>query len=264
MEKFEELKSYIKKLESVAVAFSGGVDSTFLAFAAKEALGDKAIAITIDSPYIPRWEIKESIELAKQIGIKHIVIQSNIHDTILNNPAERCYLCKKIVFSTIIDKAKTMGVNVVVDGTNFDDLDDYRPGLRALTELEVVSPLMECEWTKEMIRQVSKRAKLETHDKPAYACLLTRIPYDTTIEVEELERIERAEVYMMTLGFRAVRVRSHGDIARIEVAKEKRKLLFNEDLLDKISSELKSYGYKYVAIEASGYSMGSLNKQIGK
>ncbi len=260
----DKLIAYIKELDNVAVAFSGGVDSTFLAYAAKQALGENAIAITIESPYIPKWEIQEAKDLAAQIGIRHIVIQAKVHPSILNNPSDRCYLCKKVVFSMILEEAKLQGAKAVLDGSNFDDTKDYRPGLRALKELEIVSPLMACEWTKDMIRKASKEANLATHDKPAYACLLTRIPYDTVITKEELERIEKSEVYLIKLGFRAVRVRSHGDLARIEVAKDKRKELFNEDLLDKISDELKSYGYQYVAIEASGYSMGSFNKQIGK
>ncbi len=258
------LKQYIKNLGNVTVAFSGGVDSTFLAYVAQEALGDKALAITIESPYIPQWEIQEAKDLAAKIGIRHIVLPAQVHPTVLNNPADRCYLCKKVVFSLILEEAQRQGANVVMDGTNFDDTKDYRPGMRALTELKIESPLLECQWTKDMIRAASKAAGLETHDKPAYACLLTRIPYDTIITKEELERIEKSEVYLMNLGFRAVRVRSHGDLARIEVAREKRKELFDEVLLDQIADELKSYGYKYVAIEASGYSMGSFNKQIGK
>lgn len=264
MNVYDGLIHYIRGLESVAVAFSGGVDSTYLAYAAREALGDKVVAITVESPYIPKWEIQEAIALAKQIGIYHIVLHARIHDNVQNNPVDRCYLCKKVIFSKIIAEAKIQGVNAVLDGSNFDDIKDYRPGMKALAELKVVSPLLLCEWTKDMIRKASKEAGLVTHDKPAYACLLSRIPYDTVITQAELEKIEKSEVYLMNLGFRAVRVRSHGDMARIEVAREMRKEFFDEVLLDQISDELKSYGYKYVAIEASGYSMGSLNRQIGK
>jgi len=264
MTNYEELVNYIKDLGHVAVAFSGGVDSTFLSYAAKEALGDKAIAITIKSPYIPDWEIIEARELAEQIGIKHIVLEATIDESINNNPSNRCYLCKTVVFTKILEEAKSHGAKVVIDGSNFDDTKDYRPGLVALKELSISSPLMACGWTKDMIRAKSKEVNLATHDKPAYACLLTRIPYDTEITKEELVRIEKSEVYLMSRGFRAVRVRSHGDLARIEIAREKRKDLFNEDLLDEISEKLKSFGYRYVAIEASGYSMGSFNKQIGK
>ena len=264
MKPYDQLLQYIKELKSVAVAFSGGVDSTFLTYMAKEALGEKAVAITIESPYIPRWEIQESRDLAKKIGIRHIVISVQIDGSIRNNPADRCYLCKTVIFSRILEEAKTIGAHVVMDGSNLDDTKDYRPGMRALAELRIESPLMTCKWTKDMIRSASKDAGLATHDKPAYACLLTRIPYNAKISKETLERIEKSEVYMMKLGFRAVRVRDHGDFARIEVDKNKRKELFNEELLDDISEELKSYGYKYVAIEASGYTMGSFNKQIGR
>ncbi|WP_461206801.1 ATP-dependent sacrificial sulfur transferase LarE [Clostridium sp. DL1XJH146] len=262
MNKTKELIEYIKGLESVGVAFSGGVDSTFVAYIAREALGDKAVAITIETPYIPKWEIEEAKELAKEIGIKHIIIPLGIEESIENNPVDRCYLCKKVVFSNIIEEAKRQGVKTIIDGTNFDDTKDYRPGLKALAELRVESPLMACEWTKDMIREQSKEAGLHTHDKPAYACLLTRLPYGTTIDKEELRRIEEAELIMMALGFRAVRVRSHGDLARIEVARELREKLFDVDLLDQISEKIKAVGYRYVAIEAAGYSMGSLNKQI--
>lgn len=264
MSAYKRLLAYIENLESVAVAFSGGVDSTFLAYAVREALGDQAVAITVDSPYIPRWEIDEAKVLAKEIGIRHVILPATIHESIAHNPSNRCYLCKKVIFSSILEEAKRQGVKVVVDGSNMDDTKDYRPGLAALHELNVRSPLMACEWTKEMIRKSSKEVGLTTHDKPAYACLLTRLPYDTTITQEELERIEKSEVYLMTLGFRAVRVRSHGQLARIEVARNMRKKLFDEALLDKISHTLKTYGYDYVTIEASGYTMGSFNQQIGK
>lgn len=265
MKKYDELVKYIKTLESVVIAFSGGVDSTFLAFAAKEALGEKAIAVTVDSPYIPRWELEEATELAKQIGISHeIIVFEEIPDSIKHNPSDRCYLCKKVIFTTIQLAAKSLGVNYVIDGTNLDDTKDYRPGMVALEELGVKSPLLIKEWTKDDIRASSKIVNLPTHDKPAYACLLTRIPYNQIITFEDLEKIEKAEVYMMSIGFRAVRVRCHGDLARIEVAKSARKKLFDEVLLDEISETLKGFGFTYVTFEASGYQMGSLNKEIGK
>ncbi len=259
-----ELMDYIKGLKKVAVAFSGGVDSTFLAYMCQKALGKDAVAITVASPYIPKWELEEAKELAKEIGIRHEIIPLPIHESVQNNPSDRCYRCKKVVFDQIIKRAKSIGIDMVVDGSNFDDTKDYRPGMKALKELKVDSPLLKCKWTKGMIREASEKAELKTYDKPAYACLLTRIPYDTNIDLQELIKIEKSEVYMMNLGFRAVRVRSHGDIARIEVAPDMREKLFDTDLLDKISETVKSYGYRYVAIEASGYAMGSLNKQIGK
>ena len=264
-QKYEALLAYLKSLEKLTIAFSGGVDSTFLAYAAQEALGDNALTITVDSPYIPRWELDEAKELAESIGIKQEIIHlTEIPQAIEFNPDNRCYLCKKVIFSTILQKASDLGYTKVADGSNFDDTKDYRPGMVALKELEVYSPLLIMEWTKDEIRQMSAKVGLVTHDKPAYACLLTRIPYGTQIQSDELVRIEASEVYMMSLGFRSVRVRCHGDLARIEVARQDRKRLFDEDLLDKISDKLKSYGFTYVTIEASGYKMGSLNTQIGK
>ena len=263
-DKLNELISYFKNLGKVAIAFSGGVDSTFLAYVAYSALGEEAVAITVDSPYIPRWELEEAKTLAAQIWIRHEIITIALPKIIENNPANRCYLCKTIVFKTILDKAIELGVKYVSDGSNYDDLSDYRPGMVALKELEIKSPLLECGWTKDMIRSASKEADLATHDKPAYACLLTRIPYDSEINMEILERIEKSEVYMMSKGFRAIRVRAHDDLARIEVATHERHRLFDEKLLDEISTTLKSFGFTYVTIEASGYKMGSFNQQINQ
>lgn len=264
-EKYQKLIEHLHDLKHVAIAFSGGVDSTFLAKAAKEALGDLAIAITVDAPYIPRWELEESKALAESIGIQHLILKMpDIADSIANNPKERCYLCKTLIFSTLLEEVKALGIDTLMDGSNYDDTKDYRPGMLALKELKIASPLLELEWTKDEIRMTSKALGLRTYDKPAYACLLTRLQYNQKINKSDLERIEKSEVYMMSLGFRAVRVRCHGDLARIEVARESRKRLFDENLLDTISNELKSYGFNYVAIEASGYSMGSFNKQIGE
>lgn len=261
-DKYKELINYLKKLGSVAVAFSGGVDSTLLLKASKEALGDKAISITVVSPYMPKWEIQEAKELVDKIGIQSYFIEVPMLEEIRANPKDRCYICKKAVFSKIKEFAKEKQVKYIIDGTNADDTKDYRPGMRALKELEVKSPLLESSLNKEEIRILSKELGLETWDKPAYACLLSRIPYDQEIKEEDLYRIEKSEVYMMELGFRAVRVRSHGDLARIEIPKSERKKLFNEWLLDRISEKLKSLGFKYVTLELEGYKMGSLNEQI--
>jgi len=263
-EKYNELIKYIKSLGKVVLAFSGGVDSTFLLKAAKEALGDNVKAVTIMSPYIPKWEIAEAKELAKKLGVQHEIIEAPIIDSIKFNPEDRCYLCKTAVFSMILSIAKEQDYNCVIDGTNFDDISDYRPGLKALKELEIKSPLLECKLTKSEIRAFSKELGLNTWDKPAYACLLTRIPYGNELKVEDFEKIENAEKYMMSIGFRAVRVRCHGDLARVEVSKNDRSKLFDEELLDIIAKKIKECGFKYVTLDMQGYRVGSFNETIMK
>lgn len=254
---------YIKKLDSVVVAFSGGVDSTFLLKACKDALGDKAIALTIDSPYIPNWEIDEAKDLARAIGIKHEIIKLNeIPSMIKNNPSDRCYLCKKTLFTMMNERGKALGYKNLIDGTNFDDTKEYRPGIKALEELGIISPLLENKLTKKDIRDMSKELNLPTWDKPAYACLLTRFPYDTALELDNISLVEKAEIFLMSLGFKGLRVRKHDEIARIEIARNERTKLFNEKLLDDISDALKTMGFKYVCFEAAGYSSGSFDDEM--
>lgn len=261
-EKYTELIKYLKGLGKVVLAFSGGVDSTFLLKVGKEALGDNLKAVTIMSPYIPKWEIAEAQELVKELGVEHEIIKAPIIDSIRYNPEDRCYLCKTAVFNMILDLAKKQGYDCVIDGTNFDDISDYRPGLKALKELSVKSPLLECEITKAEIRAFSKELGLNTWDKPPYACLLTRIPYGNQLKEEDFEKIENAEKYMMSIGFRAIRVRCHGDLARIEVNRADRSKLFNEELLDTIAKNIKECGFKYVSLDLQGYRVGSFNETI--
>ncbi|MBC8080445.1 MAG: ATP-dependent sacrificial sulfur transferase LarE [Gorillibacterium sp.] len=260
--KYEALIAYLKKLDRVVLAFSGGVDSTFLLKAAQEALGENLKAVTILSPYIPKWEIAEAKELAEKLGVAYEIIEAPLIDDIKFNPENRCYLCKTAVFSMIKDLAQKEGYPYVIDGTNFDDIHDYRPGLKALSELHVKSPLLDCELTKAEIRSFSKELGLPTWDKPPYACLLTRIPYGEELKVEDFEKIEKAEKYMMDIGFRAIRVRCHGNLARIEVDRKDRSRLFDEALLDRISAKFKDFGFKYVSMDMEGYRTGSLNETI--
>ncbi|MBP2635362.1 MAG: hypothetical protein H6Q72_1269 [Firmicutes bacterium] len=262
-EKYLNLLTYLKKLERVVLAFSGGVDSTFLLKAAKEALGDNLKAVTIQSPYIPKWEIAEAKELVAKLGIDFEIVEAPIIDEIRNNPENRCYLCKKAVFSQIKAIAAREGYRYVIDGTNFDDIGDYRPGLAALEELNIKSPLLECRLKKQEIRDLSKELGLATWDKPPYACLLTRIPYGNELKEEDFIKIEKAEKYMMDIGFRAVRVRCHGNLARIEVDKNDKSRLFNEVLLEQISAKLKEFGFQYVTLDLEGYRMGSFNETLG-
>jgi uncharacterized protein len=262
-EKYTRLISLLAEKGGAAVAFSGGVDSSFLCYAAREALGDKAIAITVVSPMLPQREIDCAREVAAKVGIRHFLIEEEgIDEEVAANPKERCYFCKKIEFTAIMNEAKKHGVHTVLDGSNRDDPGDYRPGLKALAELEIYSPLRAAELGKAEIRELSRRFDLPTWDKPAFACLASRIPYGERIDREKLSRVERAEEALRRAGFRQFRVRSHGDIARIEVAPEERRRFFNEKTLDSVSRELKAQGFLYVALELEGYLMGNMNRAV--
>ena len=262
--KFDNLISKLKSLENIAVAFSGGVDSAFLLAAAKIAVGDNVVGITIDSPALPRYELEDARAIANQIGVKHVVVKSDeIEAEVKSNPVNRCYFCKKIEFGSIIEEARQLGIKYVLDGSNADDIKDYRPGMQATTELRVLSPLLEAQMTKNEIREFSKALNLPTWDKPAYACLFSRIPYGQEIKLEDLEKIEKSEKYFIDKGFRTIRVRCHTDLARIEVAANDRAKLMEEPLASDIAKTLKSFGFKYVTIDIQGYRMGSFNEFIG-
>ncbi|MGE5380612.1 MAG: ATP-dependent sacrificial sulfur transferase LarE [Methylocystaceae bacterium] len=262
-EKYLNLLNYLKGLGKVILAFSGGVDSTFLLKAAREALGDNLKAVTIQSPYIPKWEVEEAKQFTTELGVRFEIVEAPIIDVIRYNPENRCYLCKKAVFSRIKDIAQSEGYPYVIDGTNFDDTGDYRPGLQALRELNIKSPLLECQLGKQEIRDLSKELGLNTWDKPPYACLLTRIPYGSELKEEDFIKIEKAERYLMGRGFRAIRVRCHDNLARIEVDKSDMNKLFNQSLLGEISAKLKEFGFTYVTLDLDGYKSGSFNAAIG-
>jgi pyridinium-3,5-biscarboxylic acid mononucleotide sulfurtransferase len=262
-EKYRNLIGYLKNLENVVVAFSGGVDSSFVLAACKEALGENVVAITMNSYSMPEWDLEDSKKIALFLNAKHIIIDDfTIEDSIRLNPVNRCYFCKKEEFGTIIKKAKELGVKYVLDGTNIDDMGDYRPGLKALSELAVLSPLKDNQITKAEIREFSKQLNLDTWDKPAYACLYSRIPYGEEIKPEELERIGKSEKYLIGEGFKTVRVRCHGNLARIEVAPKDREAFLQEPFSSNVVSMLKSYGFKYVTLDVQGYKMGSFNEFI--
>lgn len=251
--KYKQLIQYLTDLGDAAIAFSGGVDSTFLLKAAHEALGDKVLAMTIRTPYIPDWEINESRDFAAKLGVQHMITELPVDKAIINNPENRCYLCKMILFKKLRELASEKGFKNLLDGTNSDDSEDYRPGMKALKELHVISPLRENGFTKKEIRNYSRINHLPTWEKPAYACLLTRIPYNTKVENDLLRKIENAEKFLIDLGIRAVRVRVHGELARIETEPDLLRKIFEEDLFQIISEQLKDFGFKYVTIDLEGY-----------
>ncbi len=263
-EKFQLLKDNIKKRGSAAVAYSGGVDSTFLIKVVHDVLGDNMIAVTATSSTYPERELKEAIQYAKTIGVKHVIISSEELDIegFASNPINRCYFCKKELFSKINAIAKENQMNYVFDGSNINDDGDYRPGMQAARELEVISPLKEAQLTKEDIRVLSKELGLTTWDKPAFACLSSRFPYGNNITAPKLKMVDEAEQYLLDLGIRQLRVRHHGEIARIEVAPEEREKFFNMELMDKIGEKFKQIGFAYVALDILGYRTGSMNEVL--
>ncbi|MFZ5968554.1 MAG: ATP-dependent sacrificial sulfur transferase LarE [Bacillota bacterium] len=261
--KYEELKKILRDMERVVVAFSGGVDSTFLVKAAYDVLGEKVTAATITSPFHAAWEIEEAKKIAEDIGIKHTIITKGLENEELRmNPQDRCYICKKEVFGEIKRYAESIGCQFVADGSNYDDTFDYRPGMKALKELGIRSPLLEAGLLKEEIRTLSRELELPTWDKPAFACLLTRIPYGQEIKEEDLHKIEKTEAYLMQLGFRQFRVRFHGPIARIELEKKEMEKIFDLGLMSKINDYGKQIGFQYVTLDLEGYKTGRMNEGL--
>jgi uncharacterized protein len=261
--KYLNLLSYIKQYSSAVVAFSGGGDSTLLCRAAFDVMGKRSLAITVVTPLIPQREIVLARESAANIGIPHKIIEiPELDDQVQANPSDRCYHCKKIIFNRILSEARTSGIGTVFDGSNLDDQNDYRPGIRALKELKVLSPLKEAGLSKQDIRYISKQLNLPTWNLPAYACLASRIPYESPITSEKLYMVEQGEDYLQELGFKQVRLRHHGDIARIELAPEEMKNFIRPELMSLVSKRLKDLGFTYVCLELEGYRMGSLNEKI--
>lgn len=264
--KKEKLYSYLKSLGSLAVAFSGGVDSSFLLKCAHEVLSDKALAVTARSSTFPERELKESIEFARAYGIRQILIDSEELDIkgYSQNPVDRCYYCKTELFTKIRKAADANNIKFIAEGSNMDDLGDYRPGLRAASECGTVSPLRYAELTKDDIRELSKEMGLKTWNKPSFACLASRVPYGQEITKQKLTLIDKAEQFLIDLGFSQVRVRHHGDIARIELLPEEMRKVFENGLHQKIYETLKTLGFTYVSLDLKGYSTGSLNSTLDK
>lgn len=262
--KFNALKKNIKPMKSLAVAFSGGVDSTFLLKAAHDELKDNVMAIIAHSSTYPEREFNEAMEFVMNHHIKYRVIFSQELNIVefTSNPPDRCYHCKKQLFSEIIHIAKENQIDTVADGTNFDDINDFRPGMKATRELNVISPLMDAGLSKKDIRILSKEMALSTWNKPSFACFATRFPYGQEITPVKLKMVEKSEQFLIDLGFRQVRVRHHGDIARIEVSPEERHLFFNEELMDKVYDQFKTIGFLYVSLDLKGYRTGSMNEAV--
>lgn len=265
-EKYQLLKDIIEKKGSAAIAFSGGVDSTFLLKVAHEVLGDRLIAVTATSSTYPERELKEAIKYAKDMGVKHIIISSEELDIegFASNPKNRCYFCKKELFTKIKDVAIENGVEYVFDGSNLDDTGDFRPGMQAARELEVVSPIKEAALTKKDIRELSKEMGLPTWNKPSFACLSSRFPYGNKITLPKLNMVDKAEQYLLDMGITQVRVRHHGEIARIEVSPEEREKFFNIEIMDSIGKEFKKIGFTYVTLDMLGYRTGSMNEVLSE
>lgn len=264
-QKYQRLEQILRDLGSALVAFSGGVDSTFLLRVARDVLGaDRVAALTATSPTYPQAEFEASVDLARAMQIRHLVMESNELEIpgFARNEPRRCYHCKRELFSLCCDRASELGLAAVLDGSNADDLDDFRPGREAARELGIRSPLLEAGLTKDEIRQLSRRLGLPTWDKQPFACLSSRFPYGTEITAERLGQVDRCEAFLRDRDFRTFRVRYHGETARIELAVEEIPRMLAEPLRLEVIDAFKAAGFTYVTVDLQGYRTGSMNEVL--
>lgn len=266
LEKQKKLESVLKDLESVLVAFSGGVDSALLLAVARSVLGDKVLAVTARSPSLPKRELDAAVELSGLIGAEHLILNTNemSNPQYQQNPPDRCYYCKSELYGKLKTVAEERKLRHIVNGINLDDLGDHRPGIGAARESDVLSPLCEAGFRKQDVRDLSRKLDLPTWDKPAMACLSSRVPYGQEITEEKLAMIERAEDVLLSMGFKGLRVRHHGDIARIELDRQDIPRFFANGIAESVQHRFKEIGFTYAAVDITGYKSGRLNEELGK
>jgi pyridinium-3,5-biscarboxylic acid mononucleotide sulfurtransferase len=262
--RLQRLREVFRPMRSVMVAFSGGVDSSFVLRVAHDTIGERVLALTTTSPTMPDNDRLNAMAIAQDLGVRHLMIESNELEIegYARNPVNRCYLCKHNLFTVCGKKASALGIETIVDGLNLDDLHDYRPGIRAAAEMQVRHPLVEAELTKADIRELSRLLGLPTWDRPASPCLSSRFPYGTQITLEGLRQVERGEQVLRSFGFRVARVRYHGEVARIEVEASEIGRMLDAGIREAVDLELKKVGFRFVALDLRGFRSGSLNEAI--